>query len=739
MATTRKETFCVVFGAPKQLNECVLPTYCNVIRHFLWIRYQLKVTSKKEPNTSEITELVANKLEELWAKASLPVLSHKRITDMIKTYYKKYQTLKKPLKSRKTEAASKKVKYFQDHANSTLFDITSCKCADFSLCKCKIKVPLKERAFLLDQRSERKMIISSVDVIESKKIEKKIARKLKDAPKLSKETIQTESVVQDVSLQQSDASDHDSDVKDPPIIINFQNPVASTSKSKQTMGQMRISLPKLAKACDRTGVSDRAAAIIASAVLEDLQIVTSSDSSKIIDRSKIRRARKRKRSEYQGGNKEVITGLYFDGRKDSTITQEMRGNRLHRKTVIEEHIVLVSEPGSKYIGHVTPSSGSASNIKKGIVAFLEKKADFSSLIAIGCDGTVVNTGKKNGAIRMLELYLKRPLQWLICLFHANELPLRHLLQHLDGPTSGPRGYSGPIGKALQASENSPATTFLTIPSENLPALVPDDLSSDQKYLWDICQAVTTGVCSESLAQRNPGKLSHSRWLTAANRILRLYVSSNDVTRNLQILSEYIVKVYAPVWFHIKLKPSCVDGPRHLLNMIKWSKNFDKDVLEIINPVIQRNGFYAHPENILISMVTDESKLIRELGYRRLLRIRQEVQDDHIRFFTIPKINFDATDFVELIDWQSCKLTEPPLLRNISNEDLLNQIGDPSKMEIVKYPCNTQAVERCVRLVTEASMAVCGEHNRDGFIKSRIDSRQQMPQFNTKREYSLDNK
>lgn len=250
MATTRKETFCVVFGAPKQLNECVLPTYCNVIRHFLWIRYQLKVTSKKEPNTSEITELVANKLEELWAKASLPVLSHKRITDMIKTYYKKYQTLKKPLKSRKTEAASKKVKYFQDHANSTLFDITSCKCADFSLCKCKIKVPLKERAFLLDQRSERKMIISSVDVIESKKIEKKIARKLKDAPKLSKETIQTESVVQDVSLQQSDASDHDSDVKDPPIIINFQNPVASTSKSKQTMGQMRISLPKLAKACD---------------------------------------------------------------------------------------------------------------------------------------------------------------------------------------------------------------------------------------------------------------------------------------------------------------------------------------------------------------------------------------------------------------------------------------------------------------------------------------------------------
>lgn len=95
MPQTRKETFCVVFGAPKKLSEHILPTYGDVIRHFLWIRYQLKLTSKKEPNASEITKLVAQSLKELWIKASLPVLSDKRITDMIKIYYKKYQTLKK--------------------------------------------------------------------------------------------------------------------------------------------------------------------------------------------------------------------------------------------------------------------------------------------------------------------------------------------------------------------------------------------------------------------------------------------------------------------------------------------------------------------------------------------------------------------------------------------------------------------------------------------------------------------
>lgn len=624
----------------------MLPTYSDVIRHFLWIRYQLRLSSKKEPNVSEIIKRMTTNLEELWVKASLPILSHKRITDMLKGYYKKYQDLKKPLKNRKTTVIAEKIKRFQDHANSTLFDITSCKCVDFTLCKCKVKVPLKKRVFLLEQRSQRKMSTSSIDKIESKKIEKKSKRKLKDAPKIIEQPGQTETVVQDISLLQSDSSDGVSETSE----TNYQS-TASNSQSCENIGQMRIFLAKLAKACDRTGVSDRAAAIIASAVLEDLKIVTSSDTSKIIDRSKIRRARKRKRTDYESKSKELITGLFFDGRKDKTISQCMRGNKLYRNTSIEEQIVLVSEPGSKYIGHVTPQSGSASDIKQSIVKFLEEKVEFSQLNAIGCDGTVVNSGNKNGAIRMIELYLKRPVQWLICLFHANELPLRHLVQNLDGSTTGPHGYSGTIGKALETCENLPVVSFHPIQSENFPILVPDDLSTDQKYLWNICQSVTSGICTESLANRNHGKLSHSRWLTAANRILRLYISSNKVSRNLQILSEYVLKVYAPLWFHIKLKPSCSEGTRHLLNMIRRSRGFEEKILKIIDPVIQRNGFYAHPENLLLAMVTDEARSIRELGYRRLLKIRQQKQKNKcIRFFTIPKINFSATDLAASSSW-----------------------------------------------------------------------------------------
>lgn len=56
-----------------------------------------------------------------------------------------------------------------------------------------------------------------------------------------------------------------------------------------------------------------------------------------------------------------------------------------------------------------------------------------------------------------------------------------------------------------------------------------DLSKDQNYLYEICQAVSNGFVSEMLARKHPGKACLSRWVTTASRILRLYVSSSIYT------------------------------------------------------------------------------------------------------------------------------------------------------------------------------------------------------------------
>ena len=47
--------------------------------------------------------------------------------------------------------------------------------------------------------------------------------------------------------------------------------------------------------------------------------------------------------------------LFFDGRKDKTITQVLgEDKKFHRKTPLEEHITIVIKPEANYFNHTTP-------------------------------------------------------------------------------------------------------------------------------------------------------------------------------------------------------------------------------------------------------------------------------------------------------------------------------------------------------------------------------------------------
>jgi hypothetical protein len=108
-------------------------------------------------------------------------------------------------------------------------------------------------------------------------------------------------------------------------------------------------------------------------------------------------------------------------------------------------------------------------------------------------------------------------------------------------------------------------------SAELLELSTQEMSSDQKYLYRIVSAVITGIFPEDLGNKSLGKMSHARWLTRANRILRLYVSTESPSENLTTLATYIVNVYAPTWFSIKTHPTCKDGARHLWKLIFASR------------------------------------------------------------------------------------------------------------------------------------------------------------------------
>lgn len=504
--------------------------------------------------------------------------------------------------------------------------------------------------------------------------------------------------------------------------------------------QMRSPLSNLARECDRHGVSDRCAAALATAVLQDVGLVTGNDCAMVIDRSKVRRERKRKRKELQSTSlKKRLCGIYFDGRKDKTRTQVKRGKKSYPKIVVKEHITLVQEPNSEYLGHVTPDNGTSKSIHKAISSFfLDNDVDTSNIVAIGCDGTNVNTGALGGVICLFERKFQRPIHWFVCMLHANELPLRHLLQKLDGGTHGPKAFSGDIGRALMNCETLPVVSYVPIPLAMCPNMESIELSTDQKYLYSICIAVAIGACSSDLALQKPGPVCHSRWLTTANRILRLYMATENPTDNLVTLATFVMSVYAPMWFHIKTKSACTEGSKHLWRMIKYSRYLEKHLRDAVDEVIQRNGYFGHAENILLAMLADERSQIRELAYRRILAARNEnASSTRIREFRVPRLNFNASDYTELVDWQEIDRYEPPLLRSRSIaqiEEWVKSNVAEQVSEIAQFPCHTQGTERCIRLVTEAAASVCGTVARDGFIRARIASRKLMKTFNTKSDF-----
>lgn len=90
----------------------------------------------------------------------------------------------------------------------------------------------------------------------------------------------------------------------------------------------------------------------------------------------------------------------------------------------------------------------------------------------------------------------------------------------------------------------------------------------------------------------------------------------------------------------------------------------------------------------------------------------------------------------MVNWQNITITEPPAFRNITDATLEDAIRTKSLFEIPKFPCHTQAVERSIKLVTEASSSVSGSGRRDGFIKAKLESQILMPAFETKKDYKF---
>lgn len=130
------------------------------------------------------------------------------------------------------------------------------------------------------------------------------------------------------------------------------------------------------------------------------------------------------------------------------------------------------------------------------------------------------------------------------MLHFCELPFRALVRALDGATSGPFTLKGPIGSTLNEDLTElEVAEFKKIPNPDFHIVAEEDgyeLSKDQAFLDQMCHAIMEGELPTSLANQDPGKLSHARWLTMANAFLRKYASTTQLSNHFQNIVHAII-------------------------------------------------------------------------------------------------------------------------------------------------------------------------------------------------------
>ena len=266
-----------------------------------------------------------------------------------------------------------------------------------------------------------------------------------------------------------------------------------------------------------------------------------------------------------------------------------------------------------YIIHTKGAAAKpAKRIALGVYDWIDSYGAKDSIQVIGGDSTNTITGWTGGALSHLEKLLGHKCIWSVCMIHLNELPLRHLIETLDGKTCSANKFKGEIGKILPKVYELPINyKFKALPGGedliDLPEDIVKTLSTDQHNCYLLVKAIKSGNLSRDLANKKGGPINHARWLTTGQALLMLWVREHklhrETLRKFELIVNFVVQIYFKLYFDIKVKNSLVYGPIHVLTSLRLFRTQPKEVQDAIKDTIIRGAYHAHSENLILSLLS----------------------------------------------------------------------------------------------------------------------------------------
>ena len=192
---------------------------------------------------------------------------------------------------------------------------------------------------------------------------------------------------------------------------------------------------------------------------------------------------------------------------------------------------------------------------------------------------------------------------------------------------------------------------------------------------------------KDLKLQEVGGVYDARWLTLGCRLLGCYVSVAKPSKLLTTPANFLIHVYFPTWFEVKLKNGKTDGSKNYFGILSSTKKFPDKIGKLHLQSLERNSCFAHHENELLSMLADADKPIRQLLVNKVLSLRGAINDfitsncsnefPHTeqtstatqkdgylktRKFVLPAINPQAKSYYEMINLNGKDVNEPPAIK-----------------------------------------------------------------------------
>ena len=86
--------------------------------------------------------------------------------------------------------------------------------------------------------------------------------------------------------------------------------------------------------------------------------------------------------------------------------------------------------------------------------------------------------------------------------------------------------------------------------------------------------------------------------------------TGELLDRLSEIVDFIVNVYYPCWFRIKLNHSWLEGPNNVLFELKCLKTQSEIVQQTVTATVRTSAWFAHSEPILQTMLSSSVKLER---------------------------------------------------------------------------------------------------------------------------------